>query len=112
MKKVILAFLILLLLLFSACSQKEQEKVELYEKEFQETTENWDVNFYVTELPKEDEFSERSSLKLKYLKETEQEISLKYEFKYGDPPSLTISPSENEITENKIFEITFDDHKI
>src|SRR5699024_1547907 len=91
---------------------KNEEDVELYQKELKKSSENWDVKLYVAELSKEEEFSEKNTLTIKYLKEIEEEKTFQYELIYGDPPHLAVGPSEHKLTNDGIFEQTDYDQKM
>lgn len=103
MKKRIVLPLIIILFFISACSLKElglkdeerkpeDEKVGLYDKEFIDQSENWEVKLHLRELSetwssyrRNQAPYEEDTLTIKYLKEIDEGLGFQYDWIYGDP---------------------------
>lgn len=108
MKKKIMLPLILILCFISACNQSENEEVSLYEKEFVEASENWEVTLHLRELSKtwspykDDEPPyEQIDLTMKYLKEIDEGEAFHYKLNYGEPVALSAEPNSKITLQNQ-----------
>lgn len=101
MKKRIILPLILILYFISACHPKEinleDEDVRLYEKEFLDQSENWEVKLHLKEIdetwsPENELPYEADILTIKYLKEIEEDLKFHYKMNYSDPVAMITEP--------------------
>src|SRR5690625_2955391 len=105
MKKSKMLLLILIMGILSACNQPEPDDVGLYEEEFQDQSENWEVTLDLKELsetwkPSDDTPYEEVSLTIKYHQEIEENLKFHYEVHYGNPVRLTMG-AVDELTLSK-----------
>lgn len=94
--------LIFILCFISACSQKEveleNEEVILYESYFGDRTEDWE---YIFSLGKE--FNGEITLRMRYLKDIDEELEYYYETSYGDPTETNFGDPITEAFDNPVL---------
>lgn len=117
-RRLMMFSIILILCIIGACSQNENgledEAVELYEKEFQDKSENWEVTLHLKEYQIEHLFTEENTFRFERLKGVDDSIGFNFEMIYGDPIKYTVTPLNKTIfTQNqKEYQVKLDQQRI
>lgn len=113
MKKRMMMLSIFILSFISACSSNkvglEDEAIELYEKQFQDTSENWEVTLHLKEFQIEHLVMEEDIFRFRRLQEIDESIGFQFEMIYGDPIKYSVLMDKTFLSQNqKEYQVKFD----